>query len=147
MKKGFTLIELLVVVLIIGILAAIALPQYQWAVEKSRVAEAMTVLRTFKDAQERFYLANGQYAADLSLLDIEMPVSANWIYMNAGISVAAYRIPAGFIKSYVIAFRWDTNDLNRIICRSDPDGGVFGDKICPKLGAKVKNSIDWVLAE
>ena len=67
MKKGFTLIELLVVVLIIGILAAIALPQYTKAVERSRMAEAVQVLGDLATAQSIYYMTNNSFASEADI--------------------------------------------------------------------------------
>ena len=69
MKKAFTLIELLVVVLIIGILAAIALPQYEKTVFKSRVTEVAINLRAIESCFDMYLLQNGFPASGIVYLE------------------------------------------------------------------------------
>ncbi len=71
--QGFTLIELLVVVLIIGILAAVAVPQYQKAVERSKATQALILLKSLAQAYKVYYLANGTWATKFNELDVDLP--------------------------------------------------------------------------
>ena len=85
MSKGFTLIELLVVVLIIGILSAVALPQYTRAVEKARATELITALNTLEKAVDIYVLANGYQTVnleDLDMLDVTLPIEDGFLGKN-----------------------------------------------------------------
>lgn len=74
-KKGFTLLELLVVVLIIGILGAVALPQYMISVERTRVAGNMSELKPIYDAALQYYSYNDEFPDSLKKLPVSLPES------------------------------------------------------------------------
>ncbi len=75
MKKAFTLIELLAVVLIIGILSAVALPQYQKAVSKTYLSNLLPIISSVKTAEEIYFLENGDYTKDWDSLSLSFPTS------------------------------------------------------------------------
>ena len=71
---------MLVVVLIIGILAAVALPQYKKSVEKSKAMQAIAMLKSVVNAQRRYFLANGKYAEHFDELDITIPWAGHTLF-------------------------------------------------------------------
>lgn len=80
MKHGFTLIEMLVVVLIVGILAAVALPQYETAVEKSRATQAFILGKHLAEAEELYFLSTGRYTDDWEELGEAQPQIKGWTF-------------------------------------------------------------------
>ena len=122
-EKGFTLIELLVVVLIIGILASVAVPYYQSAVEMSRVASALAWGRAVMNAQDRFYMQNNRYASTVEALDVSVNqcpkgFSCNETVMADGkkYDINRYRGPFGYQLIFSFAFRVSNDWSGRIYC-------------------------------
>ncbi|MDR0291280.1 MAG: prepilin-type N-terminal cleavage/methylation domain-containing protein [Elusimicrobium sp.] len=72
-RRGFTLIELLVVVLIIGILAAVAVPQYNKTVKKTKMTEAVSNIRVLAESGKRYLLTTGDYPQSFDDLDVSPP--------------------------------------------------------------------------
>ena len=89
-NQAFTLIELLVAVLIIGILAAIAVPQYKKSVRKTWYAGMLPVLKNAIQAQDTYYLTNGTYATKWSQLDVQI-LGGGTCGINSGCQNGDYR--------------------------------------------------------
>ena len=132
-KKGFTLLELLIVVIIIGILASIALPQYSATIEKARSGEAVINVGTIRVALDRSWYQNGALPADdnFALLDVDNPnniVNKLYIYTfkdNGTTSTKRkYTVTATRVGSPGTWVKWvQTDNLTGKITRSDNLGG------------------------
>ena len=161
-SSGFTLIEMLVVVLIIGILAAVALPQYKMAVTKSKVAAILPMMRHIKDSYIEYKLTNGSCykddeGANVSLLDIGIECPDGWTCSEWEMENDYwYCFPNEEGTCYVDCVH-DISNGNRFgIWMYQPDDKIFtdvrgmmtceadgaeGERVCKALGGKLLKNV------
>ena len=149
-NKAFTLIELLIVVLIIGILAAIAVPQYRIAVTKSRISQVVSAISSIAQAQEFYYLTNGHYTMTLKDLAIDIKLPEDWqlVFFN---DTNYHKVEAQFRKKneshWTIAIvhyyknpgKVDYYHPGQSYCWAQY-GNTFADRVCKSIGVKEGSS-------
>ena len=137
MKKAFTLIELLVVVLIIGILAAVALPQYNKTVYKTRFGTLKTLTHSLMQAEQVYYMANGEYTNDIASLDVTAPTDpyitcnpvpygdnnqAVYVYCSHSQIKMQYQVNANGSRTCIINGNTDLSSVQAQVCVQETEG-------------------------
>ena len=158
MKRGFTLIELLIVVLIIGVLTAIALPQYEKAVEKAKAVKMLALFKAVVQANEAYSMETGDLIANnFDVLGVSLPAdftgtntnkasNGEWeLYLTTDNTYGWREIVmegkagsykgTGFMYTKKTDGYWNFVPLNQLLCYENPSflGGDKKGNFCQKI--------------
>ncbi len=151
MKQAFTLIELLVVVLIIGILSAVALPQYRVAVAKSKFANMYSVARAYIRAAEIYQVETGNWPESFDVLAIDMPggsavstPTANTCATNSSMYCCIEKELSGFSENAIVCgdlnYQFGYEYFGRTnYCVAKQD--TYAEQLCKSIGGTSPTSL------
>ena len=136
-KKGFTLIELLICILIIGILAGVAIPQYKKITIKSRLVSMLPYVKAVKNAQEEYYLANRVYANSIADLNVGVTCPQGWYCDVTKDKVEVYQV-----GTLTIIGRYNKVNIHPglIYCWASYSGPSIYRSICKSFGPLIADS-------
>lgn len=126
MRKGFTLMELIIVVIIVGILAAIALPQFFKTAERARASEGVNTLGALRAAQQRYYAEHGATCGnttDTSCLDVNVTASDMRYFDQIYLKSENIRTDNGYIAR--VRRNGTSNSYGTYYLYIRPDGNIF----------------------
>lgn len=125
-SAGFTLVEIIIVVVVLGILAATAIPRVMAPNERIRASEGKNVLIDLLRAQRSYYLENSStYASSLASLDVTIPASSNFGVPTVSVDANA----VAYIPSSRLNYTLLISDTGAFDC-TDTDGGVSCAQAC-----------------